>query len=123
MLQRRTPLRAKTGFKAGGKGLKRGGRLPAMSMSPHRVEARDKERQARAEYQREHPRCEFSPTIGGEPCGKPVQDNHHKAGKIGPLRWDKRYFMSCCREHHMRIETNRAEARALGYLLYGKELK
>ena len=49
-------------------------------------------RSAKAEYQREHPRCEMLGCSRSLLRGDLI-DLHHKAGRNGPLLFCKRYFL------------------------------
>lgn len=65
----------------------------------------------RDEYFKNHPICEFPG------CNSTDLTLHHKAGRIGNLLFDHRYFMSVCLLHHHYIETNPAESYEKGWLL------
>jgi len=101
MLQRKTPLQAKTGFK------KRGGKLKAFSN--RKREENEKYKVARNLYFNFHPDCEV--------CGCPATDIHHKA-KRGKNLYNMETFMATCRLCHNRIHDNPAWAREMGYLIY-----
>ncbi len=101
MLQRKTPLQAKTGFK------KRGGKLKAFSN--RKREENEKYKVARNLYFNLHPDCEV--------CGCPATDIHHKA-KRGNNLYNMETFMATCRLCHNRIHDNPAWAREMGYLIY-----
>lgn len=76
-------------------------------------------RPIRDKYMKEHPTCECG-------CGKPSQDLHHKAGRVGyydedarlrglKLLWDKRFFMAVTRKCHRKIEDDPAWAMEQGF--------
>jgi len=102
MLTRKTPLKNKTGFK------KRSGKLKAVSDS----------RKIKNEEYREV-RKEYFEKVGGtcEVCGGEATDIHHKS-KRGKNLSVSSTFMAVCRACHTKIETNRAWAREMGYLIY-----
>ena len=50
-----------------------------------------------------------------ELCGFMAYEVHHKAGKIGKLLCDTRYFLAVCRECHTHIELNPEWAKKNGY--------
>lgn len=101
MLRRKTPLKAKTGFK------KRGGKLKAFS--DRKREENEKYKVARNLYFRIQPDCEV--------CGCPATDIHHKA-KRGKNLYNMATFMAVCRPCHNKIHDNPAWAREKGYLIY-----
>lgn len=102
MLRRKTPLKAKSGFK------KRGGKL-----SP--VSARLKKRSI--EYSRV--RREYLEEKFGlcEICGGEATDIHHKSGR-GKNLCEKRTFMAVCRPCHQYIHDHPAWAKEKEYLVY-----
>ena len=71
---------------------------------------------AKAEYQREHPRCEM-PGCTRSLLKSDLIDLHHKAGRNGPLLYCKRYFASLCRKHHDMVHANPQEAREHGWII------
>ena len=101
MLRRKTPLKAKSGFK------KRGGRIKPVS--DRRKKINEEYSKVRKSYLLAHPRCEV--------CGAPACDIHHKKRR-GANLCAEHTFMACCRPCHHRIETNPAWAREKGYLIY-----
>lgn len=128
-LRRKTPLKARKGFKPGkgfkkktfadikaGGGLKRGGRLRAVSNSPRAKERAALYKQAVKEYQAAHPNCEYIDGRG-HLCAKPVEHNHHRKGRAGDLLFDKAFFMSVCAPHHSHIHDHPKDAYEKGYLL------
>ena len=50
-------------------------------------------------------------------CGRPSEDLHHRAGRIGSLLTDERYFMAVSRICHGKIHTNPKESREKGWLI------
>jgi hypothetical protein len=102
MLRRKTPLKAKSGFK------KRGGKLNPVSA---RLKKRSIEySRVRREYLEEKSgKCEI--------CGGEATDIHHKSGR-GKNLCEKRTFMAVCRADHDRIHQNPAWAKEKGYLVY-----
>lgn len=60
-------------------------------------------------YLKEHPVCEV------EGCESTKVDLHHKAGRIGENLF--KHFMSICRRHHLRCDTDPTWAYDYGYLL------
>lgn len=101
MLKRKTPIRAKSGFK------KRGGRLRAVSKS--RAKVNEIYRAAKQMYMFEHPNCEI--------CGKVAHDLHHKCGR-GKNLCNMNTFMALCRLCHDSVHHNVAWARERGYIQY-----
>jgi ssDNA-binding Zn-finger/Zn-ribbon topoisomerase 1 len=102
MLQRKTPIQAKTGFK------KRGGKLRAVSSS-RRIKNADYEK-AKAEYfEEKNYQCEI--------CNQAASDLHHKKGR-GKFLCDKSSFMALCRPCHTYLHNNVAWARENGYIIY-----
>jgi 5-methylcytosine-specific restriction endonuclease McrA len=100
-MQRKTPLRAKQGFK------KRGGKLKPVS---DRRKVLNKEyASVRREYLLSNPRCGV--------CGGGATDIHHKS-KRGKNLSNKDTFMAVCRICHNRIHDNPAWAKEMGYLIY-----
>lgn len=65
----------------------------------------------RDEYMGDHPVCEV------KGCMQPSEDNHHRAGKIGKLFTDKRYFLAVCRYCHGEIHNNPGKAYEDGYMI------
>lgn len=69
-------------------------------------------REVRDKYLQEHPYCEV------EGCGNKTTNLHHKAGRVGNLLYDVRYFMACCSDcHPKRIHENPKWAREKGYII------
>jgi hypothetical protein len=64
----------------------------------------------RKEYLEANPVCEV------ETCCRNATELHHRRGR-GSNLLAVEYFMSCCFEHHTKIELNRAWAYEMGYLL------
>jgi len=104
---KRTPLR-RTPLKRAGK--------PIKSRSPKKADDDARYRVAKAEYQREHPRCEM-PRCSRSILRGDVIDLHHKAGRNGPLLYCKKYFSSLCRNHHNYIKEHMSWARANGWII------
>jgi 5-methylcytosine-specific restriction endonuclease McrA len=101
MLRRKTPLKAKAGFK------KSGGKLNAFSK--RRRDEYKIYKVARELYLNKHPNCEV--------CGNVAMDIHHKA-KRGKNLSNMETFMAVCRICHNRIHDNPAWARENNYLIY-----
>lgn len=102
MLRRKTPLKARTGFK------KRGGKLNPVSN--RRRKLNEEYGKVRKEYLEEkNYRCEI--------CGQEATDIHHKKRR-GKHLCEKHTFMALCRSCHTRVETDIAWAREKGYLIY-----
>ena len=68
-----------------------------------------KYRKARRIFITQHPRCQVSG------CKNVAEHIHHKAGRLGDLLLDTKYFMSVCPEHHRQIEENPERAKENGY--------
>lgn len=68
-------------------------------------------RLVRDKYFKDNPICEF------KGCYSTELTLHHRAGKIGDLLTDSRYFCSLCFEHHRWVHDNDFEARELGLLV------
>ncbi len=102
MLRRKTPLKAKSGFK------KRGGRLNAVSK---------KGREKSKAYSEIRKQFLWDKNFTCEACGGQATDIHHKSGR-GKNLLAKHTFMACCRSCHDRIHANPAWAREKGYLIY-----
>lgn len=64
-------------------------------------------------YMANHKWCEAK--LNG--CTSIATDLHHKAGKVGKLLTDSRYFCALCRNCHSYLEVNPAEAKKLGFSL------
>ena len=102
MLKRKTPLRAKSGFK------KRGGKLKPFSEKGRKKN--EEYKKVRKEYLEEKEyRCEI--------CGGQATDIHHKSGRAHNTL-EKRTFMALCRFCHSRCHDNPKWARENGYLVY-----
>lgn len=101
-MQRKTPLRAKQGFK------KRGGSLKPVS---------DKRKVLNKEYAKA--RKEYFEKVQGrcEACGGQATDIHHKS-KRGKNLSNKDTFMAICRLCHDKVHANPAWAKEKGYLIY-----
>jgi len=101
-MQRKTPLRSKQGFK------KHGGKLKPVS---------DRRKVLNKEYAKV--RKEYFEKVQGrcEVCGGQATDIHHKS-KRGKNLCVSSTFMAVCRPCHTRIETERAWAKEMGYLIY-----
>lgn len=70
-------------------------------------------RKVRDEYMKNNPYCQARLDY----CQVKSTDLHHKAGKIGKLLSDERYFLAVCRTCHERIERHPAMAKELGLSL------
>jgi rubrerythrin len=101
MLQRKTPLQAKTGFK------KRGGKLRAFSVKGK--QRNESYRKVRQEYLEEK-------DYACEVCGMYSTDIHHKKGR-GKNLCKKESFMAVCRSCHLSIHHNVALATEKGYII------
>lgn len=101
MLRRKTPLKAKTGFKKSRKKLNWYSGRKRDEMMLYKT--------ARELYLNENPNCEV--------CGNFASDIHHKA-KRGKNLCNMETFMSVCRMCHNRIHDNPAWARQNNYLIY-----
>lgn len=102
MLRRKTPLKAKSGFK------KRGGKLKSLSGS-RKVKNADYEK-AKAEYfEEKNYQCEI--------CNQPASDLHHKKGR-GKFLCEKSTFMALCRSCHNKCHHEVGWARENGYIIY-----
>lgn len=65
----------------------------------------------------EHPSCEFD--LGnGCICGISWGTTIHHKMRRGKFLNDARYYISLCPVHHDWVESNKREARELGYILY-----
>lgn len=85
---------------------------PIPKVSAKMKEALKEYREKRDKYMAEHPVCEV------KDCFKPSNNLHHKAGRIGPLLTDERYFMACCETcHPTRIHENPIWAEKEGYII------
>jgi hypothetical protein len=102
MLRRKTPLKAKTGFK------KRGGKLKALSGS-RKVKNADYEKVKAEYFEEKNYQCEI--------CNGQGTDLHHKKGR-GKFLCDKSSFMVACRRCHTYLHNNVAWARENGYIIY-----
>jgi hypothetical protein len=67
----------------------------------------------RDQFMKEHPMCQASLIC----CTGLSSDLHHKAGRVGKLLTDTRYFMAVCRSCHSWIETHTQEAKDLEFSL------
>lgn len=61
-------------------------------------------------FRNAHPICEIQSPV----CIHTTQGVHHKAGKIGALLNDKKYWLASCNPCNTWIEDNDKEARAKG---------
>jgi hypothetical protein len=102
MLRRKTPLKAKTGFK------KRGGKLNTFSQRGK--QRNESYRKVRKEFLEEK-------DYACEVCGMYATDIHHKKGR-GKNLCKKESFMAVCRKCHTYIHDNPAWARENNYLIY-----
>ena len=84
------------------------------SRSPKRAkQEREYSKEAKA-YKELHPFCQATlPNI----CTNHTSDVHHKAGRIGALLLNQKYWMPVCRPCHNWIEEHAKKARALGFRL------
>ncbi len=97
-------------LKSNGAGIKKGKNVI------NRVSVVQKERNEiyfplRDQYFLEHPVCEFPG------CNSTELTLHHRAGRIGDLLFDTRYFMSVCTLHHNYIENNIKESLEKGWII------
>jgi len=102
MLRRKTPLKAKTGFK------KRGGKLKALSGS-RKAKNADYEKVKAEYFEEKNYQCEI--------CKQAASDLHHKKGR-GKFLCDKSSFMALCRPCHNRCHHEVGWARENGYIIY-----
>lgn len=65
-------------------------------------------KQAREEYLSDTPFCERCQI-------RHELEIHHKAGRIGSLLFNKKYFMAVCRDCHIYIENNVTESKLKGW--------
>jgi hypothetical protein len=80
--------------------------------SDKRLESLKNYRIKRDRYLTDNPICEV------KGCNNATTNLHHKAGRIGSLLSDERYFMACCSEcHPKRIHEDPKWARENGYLI------
>ena len=91
--------------------------IPSVKQKPiaHRSSKRSREEleysKKRIIFLNEHPMCEAH--IAGV-CTGTSSEIHHKAGRIGKLLLDIRYWLSTCRSCHQFIEMNPKAAREMG---------
>lgn len=71
-------------------------------------------RVARDEYMRQHGVCQAQLD---RICTYKATDLHHRAGRVGELLWDTRYFLAVCRGCHQLIEREPAMAKEKGFSL------
>lgn len=71
---------------------------------------------ARDEYMAAHEVCE----VRG--CYNLANDLHHKAGRVGSLLSDKKYFMAVCRGCHENIHEHPKEAEREGYIVRVRDI-
>ena len=101
MLRRKTPLKAKTGFK------KRGGKLNTFSQRGK--QRNESYRKVRKEFIEEN-------DYACEVCGMYATDIHHKKGR-GKNLCKKESFMVACRRCHLTIHANVKWATENGYII------
>ena len=87
-------------------------RSPIKKRSAKRKKQEAKYLKIRMDFMLKHPHCQAG--IPGR-CTHHSTDVHHKAGRVGDLLTDERYFLSVCRSCHTWIELNPLEAKELGY--------
>lgn len=71
---------------------------------------------AKAEHFKEHPNCAWPQCTRSVRKGHEL-DIHHKAGRNGPLLYERRYFCTLCRRHHDYVESHLSWARANGWIV------
>lgn len=92
-------------------------RKPKKNIAPvsnKKLQELSKYRPLRDKYLKENPDCEV------EGCGNESNNLHHKAGRVGSLLYNTKYFMACCSNcHPQRIhhEANDGWARKMGYII------
>jgi hypothetical protein len=102
MLRRKTPLKAKTGFK------KRSGKLKAVSDS-RKIKNKEYSEVRKNYLEKIQGKCEV--------CGGEAADIHHKS-KRGKNLSVPSTFLAVCRPCHTLIHDNPAWARENNYLIY-----
>lgn len=70
-------------------------------------------RVVRDDYMANHKWCEAK--LNG--CTSIATDLHHKAGKVGALLTDSRYFCALCRSCHTWVGENHSKAKELGLVV------
>lgn len=73
-------------------------RLNPVSKSKNARKSAELYKKTKALYLKDKMVCEV------EGCGNRIQDLHHKAGRLGSLKWYPAFFMGVCRKCHDRIE-------------------
>ena len=86
----------------------------------------DKRRKQESEYGKKriayltaHQVCE----VRHAGCMYEATDIHHKAGRVGDLLTDERYFLAVCRKCHNHVEEHPAWAKEKGYSLSRLNIK
>ena len=69
----------------------------------------------KAEYFKLNPVCEYPS------CQSTDVQLHHRAGRIGSLLTDIRYFCSLCHDHHQYVELQPIKAKELGLSINSEE--
>jgi hypothetical protein len=82
---------------------------PIKKVSEKQKDRNFKYKRLREDYIKNNPICEF------EDCNKPVQEVHHKSGRIGKSMFQD--FMSVCSDHHFYIHNHPEESYLKGYLI------
>lgn len=82
---------------------------PIAKMSDKRKDQEKIYRKKAKAYLVAHPKCEV------KGCNRVSEDLHHKAGRVGDLLTNEKYFMAVCRDHHTQIEQDPVWAKEQGY--------
>lgn len=107
-IQRRTPLRSKSGYGTD-PALPKHGRSKMRPISPKRAREARAYTVLRRDYLTAHPRCEFP---GG--CVQPATEIHHKRGRVGALFLDVSHWSALCHDHHAFLTVHPAIAYEMG---------
>jgi hypothetical protein len=110
-LQRRTPLRL-TGFALSLEPRKR-----LSHRSPSKAGADRKYAVAKAAHFAEHPGCQHPDGCRRSLRHGDLMDLHHRAGRNGPLLYNREYFATACRAHHDLAKSDPIGSRANGWVV------
>lgn len=80
-------------------------------VSPKMIESLKEYKTVRAKFLSRHPICQAR--ISG--CTKEATQVHHKAGRLGALLTNDKYFLAVCHHCHCYIEVNPLEAKEKGW--------
>jgi hypothetical protein len=80
---------------------------PIKARTPARAKEERQYHKLRLIHLNKNPECEI--------CGSPATQIHHKAGRIGDLLTDTKYFLGCCFTCHEWIEHHPEKAKEFGY--------